>query len=83
MAIDPVSFALYDRDFAGFSRALGAAFERYGFAVVGEHGLEEADVGGDAADPELRERAAGAGDRERWASGRWGPGPGPPWSHGC
>jgi len=41
-AIPPVPMALYDTDFAAFSRALGASFERYGFAVLGNHGLDPA-----------------------------------------
>ena len=39
MTIQPVSFTLYDADFDRFSAELGASFERYGFAVVGDHGL--------------------------------------------
>jgi isopenicillin N synthase-like dioxygenase len=39
MAIASVSFTRYDRDFDGFARALGAAFERYGFAVVSDHAI--------------------------------------------
>jgi isopenicillin N synthase-like dioxygenase len=41
-AIPPVPLALYDADFAAFSQSLGAAFERYGFAVLGGHGLDPA-----------------------------------------
>ncbi|MDP3175730.1 MAG: 2-oxoglutarate and iron-dependent oxygenase domain-containing protein [Phenylobacterium sp.] len=41
-AITPVSFADFDRDFERFSQSLGASFERYGFAVVGDHGLPAA-----------------------------------------
>ncbi len=37
--IEPVSLALYDRDFAAFSGALGRSFARYGFAVVADHDL--------------------------------------------
>jgi isopenicillin N synthase-like dioxygenase len=39
-AIPPVPLSLYDEDFAAFSAQLGAAFERYGFAVLGGHGLD-------------------------------------------
>lgn len=46
-AIPPVPMALYDADFTAFSQSLGASFERYGFAVLGGHGL----------DPALLERA--------------------------
>ncbi|HEY3887325.1 MAG TPA: 2OG-Fe(II) oxygenase family protein [Caulobacteraceae bacterium] len=44
MAIQSISFRLHGRDFAGFAAALGAAFERYGFAVVTDHGLDPALV---------------------------------------
>ena len=44
MTIPPVSMSLYDSDFDGFSRRLGQAFERYGFAVVCDHGLADAEV---------------------------------------
>jgi len=40
LAIQPVSFRLHRRDFAGFADALGASFERYGFAIVADHGLD-------------------------------------------
>ncbi len=43
-AIAPVSFALYDRDFARFAQALGASFERYGFAVVADHDLDQQGI---------------------------------------
>ncbi|ESQ85811.1 hypothetical protein AEAC466_01145 [Asticcacaulis sp. AC466] len=49
-AIPPVPLALYDSDFNAFSQSLGAAFERYGFAVLGGHGL----------DPVLLDRALSA-----------------------
>ncbi len=39
MTIEPVSLTLYDRDFDAFSNRLGAAFARYGFAVVSDHDL--------------------------------------------
>ncbi len=41
-AIPPVPLTLYDADFDAFSQSLGAAFERYGFAVLGGHGLDPA-----------------------------------------
>ncbi len=41
-AIPPVPLALYDQDFEAFSARLGAAFERYGFAVLGDHGIDPA-----------------------------------------
>jgi isopenicillin N synthase-like dioxygenase len=49
-AIPPVPLGLFDSDFAAFSQALGASFERYGFAVLGGHGL----------DPELLKRVDAA-----------------------
>ena len=51
-AITPVSFNLYRTDFDGFSQALGASFERYGFAVVSDHGLDQARI--DAAVKDAR-----------------------------
>ena len=39
--IMPVSMSRYDADFQGFSDDLGASFQRYGFAVVADHGLDE------------------------------------------
>ena len=39
MPIPPVSLHAYDRDLDGFAGDLGASFERYGFAVIGDHGL--------------------------------------------
>jgi isopenicillin N synthase-like dioxygenase len=43
-AIPPVSFRGFERDFAGFSRALGDSFARFGFAVVSDHGLDQARI---------------------------------------
>lgn len=39
MTIPPVSLRLQDLDRAAFAAGLGASFERYGFAVVSDHGL--------------------------------------------
>jgi isopenicillin N synthase-like dioxygenase len=39
-AIEPVSLRLFERDFAAFAHALGASFERHGFAVVTDPGLD-------------------------------------------
>ncbi len=50
MAIEPVSLTAYDKDFDGFSKALGQAFERYGFAVIADHGLDPALLKGVDAD---------------------------------
>lgn len=44
MTLEPISMTLFERDFPAFSDALGAAFERYGFAVVSDHGLPSADI---------------------------------------
>ena len=42
--IKPVSMSRCDADFQGFSDDLGASFSRYGFAVVSDHGLDEAVI---------------------------------------
>jgi isopenicillin N synthase-like dioxygenase len=39
-----VSLKLCDADFGGFSRSLGSSFERFGFAVVRDHGLPDAMI---------------------------------------
>jgi isopenicillin N synthase-like dioxygenase len=39
--IAPVSFKAYESDFEAFSRDLGASFERYGFAVICDHDLDQ------------------------------------------
>ncbi len=49
-AIAPVSFDLYGRDFDGFAAALGGSFARYGFAVIGDHGLDQARIDAAIAD---------------------------------
>ncbi len=46
MTIEPVSFKAYSSDFEGFSCDLGASFERYGFAVVADHDLDQALIDG-------------------------------------
>ncbi len=74
MSITPVSFSLHDADFAQFSRALGAAFERYGFAVISDCDIPSALIEAAMADaraffalPESVKRAyvvpGGAGQR--------------------
>ena len=40
MAIEPVSLTLAEGRFDAFAEALGRSFERYGFAVVQDHGIE-------------------------------------------
>ena len=45
-AIPPVSLKDYEADFEGFSRRLGESFERFGFAVVSDHGLPDELVAG-------------------------------------
>jgi isopenicillin N synthase-like dioxygenase len=73
-AIEPIPLGRHDTDFAGFSAALGASFERYGFAVIEGHGLAadllaaaEADMRAFFALPEAVKRryliAGGAGQR--------------------
>jgi isopenicillin N synthase-like dioxygenase len=51
LAIEPVSLSL-DDDSAAFADALGASFARHGFAVVADHGLEQARI--DAAMADVR-----------------------------
>jgi isopenicillin N synthase-like dioxygenase len=49
-AIAPVSFSLYERDFDAFAAELGGSFARYGFAVIGDHGLHQARIDAALAD---------------------------------
>ncbi|HEY2706966.1 MAG TPA: 2-oxoglutarate and iron-dependent oxygenase domain-containing protein [Caulobacteraceae bacterium] len=49
-AIAPVPFGLYASDFDAFAAALGASFARYGFAVIGDHGLHQAHIEAAIAD---------------------------------
>ena len=49
-AITPVAFSLYHSDFDGFAQALGTSFERYGFAVVSDHGLDQTRIDAAIAD---------------------------------
>jgi isopenicillin N synthase-like dioxygenase len=51
-SIVPVSFDLYAKDFAAFTRALGDSFARWGFAVISDHGMPQIKV--DAALEETR-----------------------------
>ena len=37
-----ISFDICRTDFSGFAAALGASFERHGFAVISDHGIDEA-----------------------------------------
>src|SRR6185437_12527290 len=48
--LEPVSFGLYGEDFSGFAAALGRSFARYGFAVISDHGLEQARIDAAIAD---------------------------------
>lgn len=41
MSIAPVSFLAYGSAFDRFAAELGASFERYGFAVICDHGLDQ------------------------------------------
>lgn len=49
-SIEPVSMKLYDADFQAFADKLGASFKRYGFAVIADHGLDEAVINAAVAD---------------------------------
>jgi isopenicillin N synthase-like dioxygenase len=40
--LDAISFARHASDFSGFAADLGASFEKYGFAVVSDHGIDDA-----------------------------------------
>jgi isopenicillin N synthase-like dioxygenase len=40
LAIQPISLRLHGQDFDRFADALGASFERYGFAIVADHGID-------------------------------------------
>jgi isopenicillin N synthase-like dioxygenase len=42
--IAPVSFHLYAADFDAFAQGLGRSFARYGFAVIADHGLDQARI---------------------------------------
>ncbi len=42
--IEPVSFSRFTSDFDGFSQDLGDSFARYGFAVISDHGLDQARI---------------------------------------
>ena len=43
-AVSPISLTLSDADPDRFARELGGSFERYGFAVVADHGLDQSLV---------------------------------------
>jgi isopenicillin N synthase-like dioxygenase len=50
--IEPVSYALFARDFPAFTQALGDSFARWGFAVLADHGLPQDKV--DAAIAQMK-----------------------------
>ncbi len=69
--ITPVSFKLYDSDFGEFARQLGASFERYGFAVVADHDLDQGCI--DAAIDDAKALFALPTDvKDRYISGKGG-----------
>jgi isopenicillin N synthase-like dioxygenase len=69
--ITPVSFQLYDGDFETFAYRLGTSFERFGFAVVADHGLDQARI--DAAISDARALfALPAGVKDKHLSGEGG-----------
>ncbi len=81
MSITPVPLIAGEREFEGFARDLGRSFQRYGFAVIGDHGLSPSMI--DAAVTETRRLfalpdaqkaayavAAGAGQRGYTPFGR-------------
>jgi isopenicillin N synthase-like dioxygenase len=72
--IPPIPLSRHDADFDGFSRDLGASFERFGFAVIEGHGLDRERLDAALADakaffalPEAAKRGyvipGGAGQR--------------------
>jgi isopenicillin N synthase-like dioxygenase len=68
-AIEPISFRLYQADFAGFAHALGKSFERRGFAVVSDHGLPADLIGAMAADTKAVFALPGAVKARYWIAG--------------
>jgi len=50
--IEPVSFDLYAKDFAAFTQQLGDSYARWGFAVIGDHGMPQDKV--DAAIAQMK-----------------------------
>jgi isopenicillin N synthase-like dioxygenase len=46
VTIAPVSLTLYETDLDRFAAEIGAAFERYGFAILDQHGLDQGLVDG-------------------------------------
>jgi isopenicillin N synthase-like dioxygenase len=48
--VTPVSFKLYAEDFDTFAARLGASFERTGFAIVADHGLDQQRIDAALAD---------------------------------
>jgi len=48
--LEPVSLRLEAKDFHAFAQALGRSFARYGFAVISDHGLDQARIDAALAD---------------------------------
>ena len=42
--LQTISFKGFETDFAGFAADLGGSFERFGFAVVADHGIDEEQI---------------------------------------
>ena len=42
--INAVSFRRHHEDFEGFAQDLGSSFARYGFAVISDHELDQAQI---------------------------------------
>ena len=64
-AIEPVSMTLYDADFQAFADRLGTSFRRYGFAVIADHGLDEAVIEHEGKKLAWTSRCSTAGRRRR------------------
>ena len=52
-SIEPVSFKLFETDFAAFSQKLGDSYARWGFAVIADHGMPQDKV--DAAIDQMKQ----------------------------
>jgi isopenicillin N synthase-like dioxygenase len=69
--ITPVSFKLYHSDFDRFARELGTSFERYGFAVVADHDLDQGRI--DAAIDDAKALfALPTATKDKYVSGKGG-----------
>jgi isopenicillin N synthase-like dioxygenase len=68
-AIEPISLRLDEDDPAAFAAALGASVARHGFAVVADHGLDQARIEAALADVRTFFALPGAVKRRSWVEG--------------